>query len=131
MEHEPRGFLSHADGAREFVGRNAVLAIGYHANRDEPMLQGQRGVFKDGSDSHRKLLLAAFALPELARTDERMLCGVAERAEDSIRPAKGNGELESVLLVGEKLDSRLQRFRKLGFVGGAHTYNVSPESGCV
>src|SRR5947209_4200874 len=38
MQHEPRGFLSDAKSAANFIGTDTVLAIGNHPNSDEPLV---------------------------------------------------------------------------------------------
>jgi hypothetical protein len=139
VQHEPRGFLGHFDGAVEFVGRDAVLAVGNHPDREEPLAQANGRVFKDRPDTDGELLLAALALPELARGDERLLGPVAVRAEDAFRPTQRHGEREGVVLIGEERDRLLKGLRESRILSVAfgtaellgHTDKISPETGCV
>src|SRR5262249_44287802 len=54
-QHEPRGFLGYAKGARQFVAADAVLAVGEQPEGREPLLQTDGGVFEDGPDLEGEL----------------------------------------------------------------------------
>src|SRR5438874_10707254 len=57
MEHEPRTLLSNADGPRDLVGANAVPAIGEHPHCNEPLVQRDWRILKNGSNLATKLPL--------------------------------------------------------------------------
>lgn len=128
MKHEPSGFLSDANSAVKLVRANAVLAVGEHPDRHKPVLERQGRVLENRPDANRELLLAAFALPQLARGDERVFRRLAEGAKDGIGPAQFNGKAEGVVLIGKELDSLLEGFRELRLV---HASNLGPRLGCV
>lgn len=135
MQHEPRGFLRHVNGPVKLVARHAILAVHRHPDRHEPLGKADRRVFEDRSDANRKLFLAGFALPYLARGDERVFGSVTERAKHTIRPAEHHGEVERVVFVGKKDDGFLKRTRsglpfRIFFLSW-HTNNLSPGGGCV
>src|SRR5680860_1856389 len=49
MNHEPCSFLRNADAAMNLIRTNAVLAVDDHPDGNEPLIQAECGVFKDGS----------------------------------------------------------------------------------
>ena len=53
--HEPAGFLGDAERARQFIARNAVLAVGDHPGRQHPVLEGKRRILENRADLGRKL----------------------------------------------------------------------------
>lgn len=102
MEHEPRGLLGNADGLRQFVTGDAILAITDHPDCRHPLVQAKRGILKDRADFERELLLTAVAEPNPPRLDEGMFLRAAARASDlQIGPAELYSVAESTLGVRE------------------------------
>jgi hypothetical protein len=69
VKHEPRAFLSHANGASEFVRANAITVIRNAPNGHEPLIQSKGRILKDRSDLVRELLAAILASQKVARLD--------------------------------------------------------------
>src|ERR1035437_8472857 len=109
VQHEPRGFLSDAEGASHFARTNAVLAIAEHPVSAHPLIQTEGRVFKDRAHFEAELLLAAFAEPDAARLDERVILAPAARARNyTVRPAKVKGILKAAIWVAEVDDRVLE-----------------------
>src|SRR5205814_8460878 len=106
LQHKPRGFLSYAKCAMQFVGTNTVFAVGRQPHRGQPFIQTNRGILKDRSNFGRKLLLLMWrsAFPNPSVFKERHLFRSAARATDAIRPANLFEELKSVLWIAEIRD---------------------------
>src|SRR5579863_6332204 len=49
MQHEPCRLLSDANILRQFVTADSVLAVRQKPHGGKPLLQGDRGILKDGS----------------------------------------------------------------------------------
>ena len=67
MQHEPRGLLRHADCAVNFVGTNAVFAVGNHPHSGEPLVQADRDILEDRADLDGELAASRclrLALPQ-------------------------------------------------------------------
>src|ERR1039458_378365 len=87
--HEPRRFLRDADGAMDFVGTHAVLAVHYLPHRHEPLVQAERRILKDGAGLCGELasIVARAALPAVVLLKERHVGASASRALNALRPA--------------------------------------------
>lgn len=109
MEHEPRRLLSDAESAMQFVGTDAVLAVGNHPNSDKPLVERKRRIFKDSPDLCRELPLGmlALAFPDVASGQEADFLTSASRAFDTVRPAPLNHEADAVIGIGEVNDGLL------------------------
>src|ERR1700688_1552260 len=126
MQHEPCRFLSDAKSAANFVGTNAVLAIGNHPNSDKPLVERQRGIFKDSPDLCRELPFGmdTLALPLALILEEHDILTSAGRADhDAIRPTYFDHEREAVVGVCEANDDLLGRVG-LGTLGFPHKPNL-------
>src|SRR2546430_6367653 len=66
VQHEPAGFLRDAKRPRQLVGADAVLAIGEHPQRGEPLVQPDGAILKDRAELHRELPPTVAALPDAA-----------------------------------------------------------------
>jgi hypothetical protein len=117
VEHEPRGFLSNAKSASYFVGTHTVLAVRNHPHGDEPLIEGQSGILKDGANLHAELFLGVFlfAFPHPASGDKTHVSPATSGAGNAIGPSPRNHELETVVGVGEINDGLLE-----GLWFGAH-----------
>jgi hypothetical protein len=62
MNHKPRGLLSDAERAMDFIRTDAVLAIDNHPNGSQPIIQAERRIFKYSSDLNAKLAARVRAL---------------------------------------------------------------------
>src|SRR5207248_3189310 len=72
-----------------------------------PLVESQRGIFKDRANLERKLLLASVAEPNAPRLDKRVLFGTAARAANlAIRPAQQLGVFKSAVSIA-KIHNRL------------------------
>jgi len=65
MKHKPCGLLGNLQIAVDFVGRDAILAIGHKPDRGEPFVKTERGILKDSSGLNGELPLrmASTTLP--------------------------------------------------------------------
>src|SRR5260370_15187827 len=91
-EHEPRGLLSHAERATEFVAADAVLAVGEQPEGRQPLVEPDGRVLEDGPDLQRELRprVHPVALPAANVSQVVDLLGAAARASGhAIRPANG------------------------------------------
>ncbi len=105
VEHKPCRLLGDAEGASEFMRRDAVLAVGDEPDGGKPLVESERGVLEDRPDLERELLLAPLALPDPTGGDERGLAMSASGAKDlAISPAHLENEVESAVSVGEVAD---------------------------
>lgn len=104
VEHEPSGLLGDADSAVEFVGTDAVLAVGNHPHGGKPLVQPDGGIFKDGSDLDGELGLG---VPSLALPDApglqigHLLRSASWTANDAVLPTLCGEEVNAVVGVRE------------------------------
>ena len=59
MQYMPRALLFDSERSAIPARRNAVAAIGDHPDRNQPLIETERAVLKDGADLDRKLSSAA------------------------------------------------------------------------
>jgi hypothetical protein len=115
--HEPCGLLRHAEGAVDFVGTHAVLAVDDHPHRGEPLIQANRGILEDGprlqGELPQRMLFAALPAIILRLKDDVLTS--AARACDAIRPATGHEIVAAVIGIGEVENGSLKsgRFHEL------------------
>ena len=125
VKHEPCGLLSDAESACDFIGTDAVLAVGNHPNSDKPLVERERGVLKDGSNFCAELLfgMLALAFPHAPSRDEADFFASASGALDTLRPAALNHEVETVVSVSEMKDGLLKSFGLLHGVPHSRKYD--------
>src|ERR1700722_2056722 len=103
MQHEPCRFLSYADGAGDLVGTDTISAIGDHPDHNQPFLQRNRGILKDGSNLCRELAfcVGALALPLALVVKEYNVIPTTGRADYyTIWPAQQSHVGQSVVRIG-------------------------------
>ena len=125
LKHKPCGLLSDAEGSAYFVGTDSVLAVGKHPHGDEPLIERQGGIFKNGSNLHAELLagMLSLAFPHPASGDETNVIAATGGADDlAIRPAALDHEVEAVVGVRE-IDDGLLESLWLGTHGVPHKNN--------
>jgi hypothetical protein len=112
MKHEPCRLLSDAEIAGDFVGTDSILAIGDHPNGDKPLIQRDRGIFKDSPDLDAELpmVMDALALPLVLVGEEHYVFAPASRALDTIGPAHVNHVSKAIAGFGEVDDGLLECF---------------------
>jgi len=110
VQHEPRGLLSNAQIARNFVTADAVLAVDEHPQRREPLIKSDGTILEDAADFDRELLFTASALPERtsAQAVGRIRASSAARTFNAIRPSQGGDEGHAGFDVGEVFDGSEQ-----------------------
>lgn len=64
VRHEPRGFVSHSEGAVQLVAAHPFLRRAKEMHGLKPDVEGDLGAFKDSADRNSKLLAAVFAFPK-------------------------------------------------------------------
>lgn len=121
MVHEPCGLLGNAERPRQFVARNAVLAVHNLPDGQEPRFEGDWGVLEDGSDLDRELPLRML----LSALKPALLCEVprirlvADRAGyNPVRPAHLDHVGMAAVRVGKEFDGLLECF--WGFESSSH-----------
>ena len=79
--HEPCGLLSHADGPGDLVAADAVLAVHYLPHGEQPFVQAERRILKDGSGLESELAQRVFAaaLPAVVLRLEQNFLAAAPR----------------------------------------------------
>jgi len=125
MKHEPCRFLSHANSPGNFVGANAIAAVGKHPDYDQPLLQRNRRVLEYGSNFCGELAFCvrAFALPLALIVQENNILAATRRAgNDAIRPTKNGHVGQSVIRIGEINHCILQSLWLVGFA--FHAVNI-------
>ena len=110
MENKPCGLLSDAQVTRYFVGANSVLAVHQHPKRGKPLVEGDRGIFKDCAHLDGELLGAFLALPPLLSSEIIVLGTRTLGAYWARRPAESRDSINADLLIREVLDGLLQCF---------------------
>jgi len=121
VQHEPAGFLRHAERPRDFVGADAVLIVDEHPDGREPLVQTDGRIFEDSPDLDRELLpgVLCVALPSAIRRQERDVLAPAGRAGDTtVRPSERRQEAQAHVGVSEEPD-RLYESRGVCSMSGA------------
>lgn len=102
MQHEPRGFLSHSKGPRQFARRRSVLRVHDYPHGRQPFLKAKRRVLKQRADLHGKLFPTFPTFPDAPSLQESRVRLSAMRANHiAIRPAKITHEFQGSIRVGE------------------------------
>lgn len=115
LEHVPRGLLSDADRAAQFVAGHAVLAVQQHPHGREPLGQRKGRILEDRAELDRELLPAVLALPDAAGLQEVMLVYHAATGANllTIRPADVGDERQRNIFIREVADGFEQGFRRV------------------
>jgi hypothetical protein len=110
VKHEPCGLLRNAKSAAQFVGADSVLAVRNHPDRNEPLIQTEGGILKDGSDFGAELFasMSGLAFPQAASPKEADFLAPASGAGDAIGPAPSHHEFQAVVGIGEIYDGLLE-----------------------
>lgn len=110
MHHEPGGFLGDAKTTSDLIGRNAILGIGQHPERKEPIIQLNRTILEDGPYLGAVLLPAQFALIDRPRLHIAVFMGSAAWTSRTLRPTQGTQQILAPLLIREVLNGFLKRW---------------------
>src|SRR5260221_3064097 len=88
VQHEPCGFLCHADSAMDLVRTDTVFRVGEHPQRRKPFVERKGAILEDRADADGKLLflLTLIALPDFARGKKGYVLAAAARALNAIGP---------------------------------------------
>ena len=88
VKHMPRALLGNLKRPVDLPGANAVLHAGLHPNRHQPLVQGDGGIFHDGSHFDRELgqRMAGLALPHAAGSDVSNVLRPARGADHAVSP---------------------------------------------
>jgi hypothetical protein len=114
LKHEPSSLLADSNSAMNFIARNAVLAVGKLPHGEQPLVEGDRRIFKDRADLDGKLGLrvAGLALPKPTGFQEANLVRSAGRADDfAVLPSPSGQIANAVLWIREINDCFLECFR--------------------
>lgn len=110
VKQEPCGLLGDAKRAVKLIGANAILRVDDQPDSRQPLVQTDRAILHDGSDLDAEVLLAALANPDAASLNERVLCRLATRARDTVRPTDRNHTAKRSIRIGEVFDGLKQCF---------------------
>jgi hypothetical protein len=93
VKHKPRGLLSHAQRPRDLATANTILSIQDQPHCRKPLIQTNRGIFKNGSDFNRELALGVMdaALPSKLIFEEANFVTATCQTNHTISPF-GTGE---------------------------------------
>jgi hypothetical protein len=127
--HKPRGFLHYAKRPRQLIGTNTVFHVNDHPNGGKPLVEANRRILKYGASLSDKLFPASLTFPDPAGSEKAMLCRVAMRTGDAVRPMNLNHKGQGVIGIREILDSLKKCFRKVLFVHGER--RLAQNCGCV
>ena len=102
---------------------NAILAIGEHPHRTQPLVEADSGILENGSDLDAKLgfRVTRLALPYAALWHKRNLVRSAVRASHAFWPAALNQIVDAVVRIREVNNRALERLG-FGFVSHAKEY---------
>ncbi len=123
LEHEPSGLLRDAQIARDFVARNAVLAIRQQPDDGQPFVESDGRILEDGSDLGAELTPRMFdaALPASLIGEKRDSLATARRAFHAVRPANLDHHLQAHIGIGEVADRIDKRCGSSRF----HAFNIA------
>lgn len=116
MKHKPRGFLSDAERAMDFIRANPVLGVGNHPHRGEPLVQTDRAVLKNRSDFDRKLFATMLAFPDAPRFQVVGFKRPAMHANYTVRETQFRDVLGCNIGVREIKNRVLKRLGQFRFV---------------
>jgi len=129
MEHKPCGLLGYLHISRNFIARDAILAIGEQPRYGEPFIQADRRILNDGADLDGELALGMVsgARPSAAIGTVFNLRGTACRTDDLPVPPSANGEVvDAIVRIREMDDCFLQT---LGFGHGLVLHDLNSTEG--
>lgn len=112
MVQEPSCFLSHANGAVDFIAAYAILAIYNLPHRHKPFVQADWGIFHHSShfDGELRLVMITTALPPTLICKEDDAQATTSGASDTVRPALSRQEVQAVVSIAEIYDCLLECF---------------------
>src|SRR5205807_530480 len=93
MQHEPCRLLSYADGTRNLVAGDSIFAVRQQPDRNQPLVESDSGILKDGSTLYGELATASLTLPALLGAQIVVVSlGAGRTGGDTILPTEvGNG----------------------------------------
>lgn len=103
MEHEPRGFLSNADGAMNLPRTNSVPIVRDHPHSGQPLVETKRTILEDraGLNGELAAVVALIALPAIVLFLKGYIVASATRTDHTVTPATGYYVLAAVNRIGE------------------------------
>jgi len=110
MEHKPSGFLSHADGAMQFIAGDSILAIREQPNRGKPLVKTDRRILKDCACLERELLRLVIAIAAIrfgVGHPSDLGSAAVRTLYDAIGPKHENHEPAAILRIGKVLNRLL------------------------
>src|SRR6185312_5291295 len=124
VQHEPSRLLRDAEITVEFPGRNSVLAVHDHPGSRKPLLQRDRGVFKDGSrlQAEAGFRMVTVAFPDAWLRQPRHFFRTAFRA---LHLAVGPSQLSHKLFAMFKIREIQDRVPKYCFGVVSHDFIMS------
>jgi hypothetical protein len=119
MKHEPCALLSDSKRTVNLIGRNAVLAVGRHPDRHEPLIKSNGRILHDRASLNRKLalLVNALALPfTLVRKKPHIVASASRTHTNVVWPSLRRHIGDAVIRIREELDDRFQSLRFVAHV---------------
>src|ERR1017187_4467328 len=112
MKHVPCALLGNLERPVDLPGTNAVLHAGLHPDRHQPLVQGDGGIFHDGSHFDRELgqRMAGLALPHAAGSNVANVLRPARGADHAVSPcdAMGHEVVDAVVEIIEVYNCLLE-----------------------
>jgi hypothetical protein len=112
MGHVPSSFISDRKMALKVLGGNSLLGRANQVDRQEPLGKRQMGIVKDSPGSHRKVILAIYALIKMAHFASFASSFVSEHAgfpaantDKTLGPANTLKVLNALFLSIEPFDN--------------------------
>ena len=98
-----------SNSAVNLITTHAILAIADHPHSEQPLIQRNGRIFKDGADLNGELLVALFTLPPLLLGEVIVILPTARGASRfTVRPTKGRHFVNAYLFIAEVLDCLLE-----------------------
>src|SRR6266576_3846766 len=129
MEHEPCSFLCDFEATRQFVGADAVLAVGQHPDRGHPLVESERAILEDRPQLRGELPPAVPALVDAPSLEEHWVLRIAGGTEHAMRPAQADKESVAHVGVREVANSRAETVGEVRGLG--HAGKLRQEAWCV
>src|SRR5579864_7431441 len=108
MQNKPCRLLSDSDSAVNFVRANTISATGKHPESDQPLVQRDSRVLKNGSQFDGELPITVFAFPAFLSLEVIVLFVTASGTGNALRPAESSDGINAHLFIAEVLNGLLQ-----------------------
>ena len=95
--------MAHADTTMQFIGTDAIFAVGDEPHCNEPFVQAKRSVFKNCANLDAELPFTILTAIHVALIEARIVTG-AMRADNAVRVGHLHGEMAGNVGIGDVVD---------------------------